>query len=428
MTAVSTDTKVPKQTDHPCFDGAARHRTARVHLPVAPKCNIQCNYCDRRFDCVGESRPGVTSAVLSPEQAADYLDDVCRDVPNLAVVGIAGPGDPFADPERTIETLRLCRERHPELLQCVATNGLGLPAHLDTLAELGVGHVTVTVNTVDPEVGARVYRWVRDGARVRRGVDGARLLLQRQLESVRGLKERGISVKVNTILVPGVTQDGVEDVARAVAELGVDTMNCMALYPVPGTPFGDLGTLDTLEVVTARAAAGRHLAQMSHCTRCRADAVGLVGEEHTAASLDRLAAARSGASRRSSGRDRPYVAAASMEGHLVNLHLGGADRFFVFEAAPGGAQLREMRMAPRSGGGAKRWVAVADLLSDCRALLVSQLGGSPRAVLDRAGLAVFETEGLIAEAADAVLDGREPPALLPQRSCGECVGPGTGCG
>ncbi len=61
-------------TQHPCFNSEARHRTARMHLPVAPKCNIQCNYCNRKFDCVNESRPGVTSAVLTPRQAVNYLD------------------------------------------------------------------------------------------------------------------------------------------------------------------------------------------------------------------------------------------------------------------------------------------------------------------------------------------------------------------
>ncbi|WP_227625365.1 hypothetical protein [Geofilum rubicundum] len=53
---------------HPCFDEKARHAHARVHLPVAPNCNIQCNYCNRQFDCVNESRPGVTSTLLKPFQ------------------------------------------------------------------------------------------------------------------------------------------------------------------------------------------------------------------------------------------------------------------------------------------------------------------------------------------------------------------------
>src|SRR5210317_2005581 len=94
-------------TKHPCFNDEVRHQFARVHLPVAPDCNVQCNFCDRQFNCVNESRPGVTTAVLSPHQALYYLDEALERDPRIAVVGIAGPGDPFACPEATLETLRL---------------------------------------------------------------------------------------------------------------------------------------------------------------------------------------------------------------------------------------------------------------------------------------------------------------------------------
>ena len=88
-------------TQHPCFNSDVRHRTGRIHLPVAPKCNIQCNYCNRKFDCANESRPGVTSAVLSPNQALALSHRALEKAPYLKVVGIAGPGDPFANPEET---------------------------------------------------------------------------------------------------------------------------------------------------------------------------------------------------------------------------------------------------------------------------------------------------------------------------------------
>jgi nitrogen fixation protein NifB len=413
--------------DHPCFDAGARTRTARVHLPVAPRCNVQCNYCDRRSDCVAESRPGVSSTVLTPEQAADYLDAVAARTPHLAVVGIAGPGDPFANSERTMATLRLCAERHPELMLCVATNGLGIGPHLDELADLGVSHVTVTMSTVDPEVGAGIYRWVRDGARIHRGVDGARLLMERQFAAIRGLKERGITVKINTILVPGLTLEAVADVARTAADLGADLMNCMPMYPVEGTPLAPRGTPDAFELVTARAAAGAHVAQMSHCQRCRADAVGTIDQAHTPETLARLEqAARAPID--APRTDRPFIAATSMEGYLVNLHLGGADRVYIIEQGVSGSRLREIRALPTPGGGARRWEALAGTLSDCRALLVSQLGESPRAVLSRAGLRVYEVEGLITEITDGLFAGRVPVPRPPARGCGDCSGPGTGCG
>jgi nitrogen fixation protein NifB len=81
-------------------------KAARIHLPVAPKCNLQCNYCDRSFDCANETRPGVSSVLLSPFQAVTYLKAVYAKMPHLTVVGIAGPGDPFANPVETMETLR----------------------------------------------------------------------------------------------------------------------------------------------------------------------------------------------------------------------------------------------------------------------------------------------------------------------------------
>ena len=58
-----------KIQEHPCFSEKACHTFGRCHIPVAPKCNIQCNYCIRDFDCVNESRPGVTTRVLNPDES-----------------------------------------------------------------------------------------------------------------------------------------------------------------------------------------------------------------------------------------------------------------------------------------------------------------------------------------------------------------------
>ena len=90
---------------HPCFNRKSHRQYGRVHLPVAPRCNIQCKFCNRLFDCANESRPGVTSALLSPAQAMVYLAEVLKQKPNIKVVGIAGPGDPFANAEQTLELL-----------------------------------------------------------------------------------------------------------------------------------------------------------------------------------------------------------------------------------------------------------------------------------------------------------------------------------
>lgn len=84
-----------------------------MHLPVAPACNLQCNYCNRKFDCSNESRPGVSSTLLTPEQAVVKVRQVAQAIPQLSVVGIAGPGDPLANIARTFRTLELIREQLP---------------------------------------------------------------------------------------------------------------------------------------------------------------------------------------------------------------------------------------------------------------------------------------------------------------------------
>ena len=94
-----------KIQEHPCFSEKACHAFGRCHIPVAPKCNIQCNYCIRDFDCVNESRPGVTTKVLNPEESVEMVRKVMAKYNYIKVIGIAGPGEPLAN-EETLETLR----------------------------------------------------------------------------------------------------------------------------------------------------------------------------------------------------------------------------------------------------------------------------------------------------------------------------------
>ncbi|MBF0128761.1 MAG: radical SAM protein, partial [Alphaproteobacteria bacterium] len=116
-----------KIKDHPCYSEEAHHYFARMHVAVAPACNIQCNYCNRKFDCANESRPGVVSERLTPEEALRKVLAVAAKVPQLSVVGIAGPGDALYDSARTFETFRLVSKALPDVKLCLSTNGLALP-------------------------------------------------------------------------------------------------------------------------------------------------------------------------------------------------------------------------------------------------------------------------------------------------------------
>jgi nitrogen fixation protein NifB len=414
-------------TNHPCFNPNVYKQAARVHLPVAPRCNLQCNYCDRSFDCANETRPGVSSTLLSPFQAVTYLKAVYQNLPHLSVVGIAGPGDPFANPVETMETLRLVRAEFPNILLCVASNGLGIVEHIDELVELKVSHVTLTINTMNPAVGARIYRWVRLGNIVYRGLQGSELLLARQMQALEELRRTSIAVKVNSIVLPGVNDEEIGAVAKQVSTMGADIMNTMALVPVAGTPFESLGEPSVELMAKARAAAATSLPQMEHCARCRADACGLVGE--AALNVPDPKEFSFVASR--PGNDRPYVAVASREGMLVNAHVGEAEAFHIFGEDDGVFVPIAVRTAPEAGSGIKRWLDLADLLHDCRALLTTGVGSAPRRVLTGKGIEVVEMEGMIDEGLSSIYGGTPIPPSLRRtfRGCGTgCAGGGGGCG
>jgi len=415
---------------HPCFDESGSHQFGRIHLPVAPKCNIQCGYCSRKTDCVNESRPGVSSRVLNPKEAASYLHRALVAEPRIAVAGIAGPGDPFANTETTLETLRLIRDTAPEMLLCISTNGMGFTEEVaHELAELRVSHVTVTINAVDPEIGAKVYAWVRDGKKTWRGVEGAKLLMERQLDAIVFAKARGMEVKVNTVVVPGVNDHHVEDVARVVAGLGADVHNLIPMTPAPGALFEDIPEPDANTMLRARRGSAKHLKQMVHCRRCRADAVGLLDDDRS-----REFAALMDDAREEVAADRPYVAVATQEGVLVNQHLGVADRVQIWERHEDGFRLVGDRPCP-SPGSENRWDSLADVVSDCRAILVAAAGEVPRKALEGRGVAVCEMEGVIDDALETVYGGGDVARLRARRNglgascgCGKIREPGTGCG
>ena len=62
-----------KIKNHPCYSEEAHHHFARMHVAVAPACNIQCNYCNRKYDCANESRPGVVSEKLNRQPRKCWL-------------------------------------------------------------------------------------------------------------------------------------------------------------------------------------------------------------------------------------------------------------------------------------------------------------------------------------------------------------------
>lgn len=268
------DKKMEEKTKfHPCYNGC-NHENARIHLPVAPKCNIQCNYCLRKFDCVNESRPGVTTKILTPGEALERYIQVKNEMPKLSVVGIAGPGDALCNFENTRMTLQLIREQDSDITFCISTNGLMLPHCADELEALGVSHVTVTVNAVDPAISAKIYKYVRYEGVEYIGDKAGALLLQNQLSGLEKLTEKGIICKVNIVVLKGVNDNHIPDIVKTVKKSGCYIVNIMPHIPVSGTAFEFLPRTAAADIIKLREECGHIILQMHHCRQCRADAVG----------------------------------------------------------------------------------------------------------------------------------------------------------
>ena len=410
-----------KRTSHSCFNGVSRPKSGRINLPVAPNCNIQCNYCNRKFDCLNENRPEVISKVLSPRQALYHLEKAMTFSQNITVVGIAGPGDPFANPDETMETLRLVRDKYPEMPLCVSTNGLDLLPYIDELARLQVSHVTLTINAIDPQIGREIYSWVRYNKKMYQDIDAAKLLIKKQLESLTRLKEAGVTAKVNVTVIPGINDFHVITVASKVAELGADILQCLPFYHTKETVFENLYETSAEMVQEIQDASSRFIPQMKHHTRCRADAAMMLKLAESAASPEKTL------------EYRPYIAVSGIEGVMMNQHLGEAERFLIYSMDDTGkCILVSAREAPQTGGGEQRWKELAETLKDCGTLLVSGAGNSPTKVLNTHGIEGIVIEGVIKKVVSGIFSGQDLKELLHRSQIhsgsSNCNGMGKNCG
>jgi nitrogen fixation protein NifB len=261
---------------HPCFSGEAHHKFGRIHLPVAPACNIQCRYCIRKYDCANESRPGITSKVLTPSEALERVRALVERNEKLSVVGIAGPGDPLAN-DTTFKTLRAINREFPDLILCVSTNGLYLSDRLEDLVRSGVRSLTITINAVMPETAEKIYSWVSYRGRKYTGRDAAECLLCNQWRGLRNAIDAGLIVKVNSVLIPGVNDEEIPLIAWLAGGKGADLMNIMPLIPQAEFEYLQRPSREMINIMREKCI--KYIPQMTHCRQCRADACGILGED-----------------------------------------------------------------------------------------------------------------------------------------------------
>jgi len=365
---------------HPCYNADAHTKYARMHLPVAPHCNISCNYCNRKFDCVNESRPGVTSEVLTPELASQKFSWVKDNIENLSVVGIAGPGDALANWDVTRKSIELIQAKGEDVIFCLSTNGLMLPEYAEELVELGIKHITVTVNCLDPKIGAQLYKVVHYQGKSYSGTIGAELLLKNQLEGIAYLVAHRVLVKINIVMVKGINDHHIPEVVKKMKELGVFITNIMPLIPAPGSAFEAFPQTSMKEINEMRNRCELDVQQMRHCKQCRADAIGLLGNDRSNEFRMIVPKHKEG---QEANSDSPEfkIAVTSRHGKVVDQHFGHATELLIYQGKGKEFKLLETRKTVQYCSGIEdcdspegRKAAVMEAIQDCDAVLTMRIG------------------------------------------------------
>jgi len=258
---------------HPCFSTGAKPNKGRVHLPVSPGCNICCNFCDRVLNDI-DMRPGAASAIIPPDEALDVIRKAVALCPDITVAGVAGPGDALATPY-ALETFRRIKQEFPGIIKCMSTNGLLLHEFAAEIIEIGIDSLSVTVNAVDPEIQVKICESVTFHGKRYEGTEAAEILIQNQLAGIRKVSAEGITVKVNTVLIPEINAQHAPSIAMTISEAGAKMYNIIPLIPQHKLLW--CSAPDCGLISRTRAEAEQYITVFRHCRRCRADAAGIPG-------------------------------------------------------------------------------------------------------------------------------------------------------
>ena len=238
------------------------------------------------------------------------------------------------------------------------------------------------------------------------------------------LTERGILCKVNSVMIPGINDHHLVEVNRAVKSRGAFLHNIMPLISAPehGTVFGLNGQRgpSAQELKALQDSCEGEMNMMRHCRQCRADAVGLLGEDRSAEfttekimemevnydsdtrkayqakveeEREAKVAARQTELESLAGEMsdvKVLIAVATKGSGRINEHFGHAKEFQVYELSTAGAKFvghRRVDLYCQGGFGEEDSLdTIIRAINDCHAVFVAKIGGCPKDTLRQAGI------------------------------------------
>ena len=175
-------------TPQPLIDQFQR-RITYLRLSVTDRCDLRCAYCmPERMSFLPRSE------VLSLEELHQLaLGFIARGISKIRLTG----GEPLVRRDMIELVQALGRKLGDGLDELtLTTNGTRLAEFADDLAAAGVKRINVSLDTLDRETFARLAR--RD-------------MLPQVLEGIAAAKSAGLAVKINTVALKGINEDGIAD-------------------------------------------------------------------------------------------------------------------------------------------------------------------------------------------------------------------------
>ncbi len=203
-----------------------------LSLPVAPLCNMMCNYCTKEKDCINNgNNPVHLSRAMTPRQAVNWAYASAKRNSRIKTIRISGPGEPLYN-NQTFEVLKRLNSCMPDYIYGISTNGLLLGESVKELKELNVQKVNVSLNAVSNLALMRLYsRIIINSEIIVNSEAMATRIIENQFNGIKKCLDGDINVKVNTIYFPGINDRELFSVASRCKELGVKSMRLIIFNP-----------------------------------------------------------------------------------------------------------------------------------------------------------------------------------------------------
>ncbi|HWQ42745.1 MAG TPA: NifB/NifX family molybdenum-iron cluster-binding protein, partial [Desulfosporosinus sp.] len=230
------------------------------------------------------------------------------------------------------------------------------------------------------------------------GESGVKILIENQLAGIAQLISQGIVVKINIVMLKGINDKHIPEIVKKMKELGVYITNIMPLIPAPGSVFENFPQTTMKDVNEMRNLCELDVRQMRHCKQCRADAIGLLGEDRSQEFRNKEIQLAVLPTIKQEGKEHKLkVAVTSKQGNLVNLHFGHATEFLIYELVGMEISLIETRQVDKYCLGMdncdeeqSRRDALIEMIVDCDAVLTMRIGFQAQKKLLERGIVSVE--------------------------------------